>query len=74
MDNNHPAHPVNTANHDAPGANEPHPGMSMRQYYKAAALQGLLSDSSVRGGFEEFAEYAGKVADAMLAEDQEAEG
>ena len=76
MDNNHPAHPVNTANHDAPGANEPHPGMSMRQYYKAMAMQGLLAanESHDSGMSSVLAGDAGKIADAMLAEDQEAEG
>lgn len=50
-------------------------GMSMRQYYKAAALTGIMSDIRYREvGNEnacayEIARYAGLIADAMLAED-----
>jgi hypothetical protein len=49
--------------------------MTMRQWYKGMALQGLLA----RGAFSKetihlTAQYAGAIADAMLAEDAEREG
>ena len=42
-------------------------GMSLRDYFAAKALQGLLA-STVEGGYEVFAEAAYKVADAMIKE------
>lgn len=46
-------------------------GMSMRQYYKAAALTGLLASSYVSlDDFEAYSKCAGHHADAMLAEDE----
>ncbi len=60
-------------------ANEFYSGMTIRQVYKIAAMQGLLTSVSVLGmkGFggkhlEEnltLANVAGHIADAMLAED-----
>lgn len=47
----------------------PNPGMSLRDYFAAAAIQGMLASSSP-GQFSE-ADYAGAAyaqADAMLAE------
>lgn len=44
------------------------PGMSLRDYFAAAALQGLLSCESVQGTPMEFAERTYEVADAMIAE------
>ena len=47
-------------------------GLSLRQFYKAAAL-----DSVMRMHFGEpkdYAEWAGKLADALIAEDEEAKG
>lgn len=50
-------------------------GMSVRQFYKAAALQGMLASGSyIPGGTEESiaseaARLAGRFADAMVAED-----
>ena len=49
-------------------------GMTMRQYYKAAALTGLMSDGGMRPSCEEefdhMAERLGQMADAMIAEDE----
>lgn len=44
-------------------------GMTMRQYYKAAALQGLLAAGGRREIAERLAELSGVLADAMIAED-----
>ena len=41
-------------------------GMNLRDYFAAKALQGLLSDTSVRSTPEQFADNAYIVADAML--------
>ena len=49
-------------------------GMTMRQFYKAAALNGILSDSSqiLEGADPDIlADAAAEFADAMLAEDEE---
>lgn len=58
-------------------------GMTMRQYYKAAALTGILAYSESEPGkvplpmdkwdWGNLADVAGKAADAMLAEDAEHE-
>lgn len=44
-----------------------HPGMTLRDYFAAAALQGMLANPSVGGGVDAFAESAYEYADAMLA-------
>ncbi len=54
-----------------------HNGMTMRQYYKAAALQ-LIDSRYTNAGNEaacafEISRYAGMIADAMLAEEKEDE-
>ncbi|NPT50761.1 hypothetical protein GNZ10_13750 [Ralstonia sp. 3N] len=41
-------------------------GMSLRDYFAAKAMQGLLSDTSLKGAMEEFADRAYQMADAML--------
>jgi hypothetical protein len=41
-------------------------GMDLRDYFAAKAMQGLLSDTSVKGSPDEFATRAYRVADAML--------
>ena len=50
-------------------------GMTMRDYFAAAALQGTLSSPQIRGNtgqenwrHQDFAEFAYRLADAMLAE------
>lgn len=52
---------------------EGHQGMTMRQYYKASALQGLLSSpNATQSWIDSFAVVsAGKIADSMIAEDAE---
>jgi hypothetical protein len=60
----------------APGAAEiwgsrDHPGMSLRDYFAAKAMQGLLADPSIleeEGIHEAYAASAYRFADAMLAE------
>lgn len=49
------------------------PGMTIRQYYKAAALNGLTPDVNIVHG-KMIAEMCARIADAMLAEDAEHEG
>ena len=47
-------------------------GMTMRQYYKAAALTGLLAHSELgQEPHATLARLAGEQADAMLREDEE---
>jgi hypothetical protein len=41
-------------------------GMTLRDYFAAAALQGMLSDSDGGGSGSEFAQAAYSCADAML--------
>jgi hypothetical protein len=41
-------------------------GMTLRDYFAAKALQGLLSDTTVRSTPEEFAANSYMVADAMM--------
>lgn len=45
-----------------------HLGMSLRDYFAAAALQGMLSDPNNCTALQENAMYAYRFADAMLAE------
>lgn len=54
-------------------------GITMRQYYKAAALQGLMANGGIYPGQavasnvpESMAYLVEMVADAMIAEDEEA--
>lgn len=42
------------------------PGMSLRDYFAAKSLQGLLSDQNRDGSFKEYASDAYAYADAML--------
>jgi len=77
-----PAFPCHT--NPLPGklANAPQ-GMTMRQYYKAAALGGMISNMDIlqqvdalttsgTDGFKVIATMAARYADAMLAEDERA--
>lgn len=43
-------------------------GMSLRDYFAAKALSGLISHPATQGPPSEFAVYCYKIADAMLAE------
>ena len=55
--NNPPAFPIHWENH--------HQGMSLRDYFAAKAMQGLLS-SDVNAPLETFAKQSYEVADAMM--------
>jgi hypothetical protein len=48
-----------------------HQGITMRDYFAAKAMQGMLSEPSLRATPEEFATESYKVADAMLKARQE---
>jgi hypothetical protein len=41
-------------------------GMTLRDYFAAKAMQGLISEPSIRGTMDEFAYRAYAIADAML--------
>lgn len=41
-------------------------GMTLRDYFAASAVAGMLSDSEIKASVREFAERAYEVADAML--------
>lgn len=75
MERNHAAFPTGLDNFGKGAA--PSQGMTMRQYYKAAALQGLISrvpitdESGPLISEDGAANMAGRFADAMLAEDEE---
>lgn len=49
------------------------PGMSLRDYFAAKAVQGLLADTQIRQSWAGFAEDAYALADAMLAARQKGE-
>lgn len=57
----HHAHPLHG------GSVEGHPGMTLRDYFAAKALQGLTADGTTGGTFAEYASDAYRYADAMLA-------
>jgi hypothetical protein len=42
--------------------------LTLRDYFAAKALQGMLSDSNLQGEYAEFALRAYRIADAMLKE------
>ena len=44
------------------------PGMTLRDYFAAAALQGLLGSPKSHGSMHEYISLAWKYADAMIAE------
>ena len=67
-----PAFPVNTAQINNPGACFSNEGMTLWDYYAAAALNGIEASQGNNGSYvstsEKVAEIAGERADAMLAE------
>jgi hypothetical protein len=65
-----PAFPVTTEH----GSVFPLPGMTLRDYFAAAALQGMLADSQCNGPVEGYANDAYQYADAMLAERAKTKG
>ena len=42
--------------------------LTLRDYFAAKALQGMLSDSTLQGEYTEFALRAYRIADAMIKE------
>ena len=64
IDNGGPAFPLQSIGPDfAPG----YAGMTLRDYFAAKAMQGMLADSEAGGSVEDFARNAYAMADAMLA-------
>jgi hypothetical protein len=61
-----PAFPVPGLMHD-----ETFNGLSMRDYFAAKALQGLLADPDTKGSFREYAKDAYAYADEMLLNREE---
>ena len=51
-----------------PVVRETHPGMTLRDYFAAAALQGRLARCGHSGPWSDIAQYSYEAADAMLAE------
>jgi hypothetical protein len=45
---------------------EKSPGMTLRDYFAAKALQGLLCDGNVRANIDAFAQSSYRLADAMM--------
>jgi len=43
-----------------------HDGLSMRDYFAAKALQGMLAETSLKATAEEFANKSYELADAMM--------
>lgn len=58
------AFPLNTANVANPGAFDAEPGMTLRDYFAAKALAGILANEGWSAGCEQ---WAYRIADAMLA-------
>lgn len=61
-----PAFPTNTANEGNDGACYPNYGMSLRDYFAAKALAGMLADSNFDHPPETAATLCYAMADAML--------
>jgi hypothetical protein len=65
---NTPAFPSTNALATASGVmTHGHPGMTLRDYFAAAALQGGLSNNRPAADHEGWARWSYRVADAMLA-------
>ena len=45
-------------------------GMTMRQWYKGQAMQGNMAFCGLTDGVDSVVGFAGKIADAMIAEDE----
>jgi hypothetical protein len=43
-----------------------HKGMTLRDYFAAKALQGMLAETSLKATVEEFADKSYELADAMM--------
>jgi hypothetical protein len=60
--------PAFSAGYHPEGNSADHPGMTLRDYFAAAALQGLMNQATnYRSMAIEEAEYCYSIADAMLA-------
>ena len=62
--NNIPAFPLH--NHGTQTLGMHFTGMTLRDYFAAKALQGILTDAEIAMGISEIAELAYKYADAMM--------
>jgi len=63
-----PAFPVNTENTNNAGAHYPSAGMTLRDYFAAKAMQGMLAcPVQPQSGPDMYARDAYAIADAMLA-------
>jgi hypothetical protein len=65
QDKNTPAFPLVAEDHTGMMINM---GMSLRDYFAAKTLQGLLSNRNAEAAIDEFAAKAYRMADAMLKE------
>jgi hypothetical protein len=54
--------------HESGCMDYPEQGLTIRQYFAAKALQGLLSNSYSNGSYSSYAESAVQFADALLEE------
>ena len=62
-----PAFPTNNWTQIAPYSSGYNEGMTLRDYFAAKAMQGMLSENSgIRYPTDELVDFAYKVADAML--------
>ncbi len=59
---NYPANPADPSTHG-------YCGLTIRQAYKIAAMEGMLANPSVECSNESISKYSGEIADMMLAED-----
>lgn len=61
-----PAFPLNLIHQYGWEPNIPLPGLTLRDYFAAAALQGFISNPNVDWGFDDAAKAAYAQADAMI--------
>ena len=61
-----PAFPRSASEAHTHGMHSSQEGMTLRDYFAAKAMQGLLSDTTVRSTPDDFAINSYKLADAML--------
>jgi hypothetical protein len=61
------AFPVNTSAGHEDGAFEPHPGMTLRDWFAGQALAGLLGNAGKVSNEDGYAQQSYMIADAMLA-------
>ena len=67
-----PVHPQETTNAD--GSVSKWCGLNLRDYFAAAAMQGMLASPDGDGHIERYAVGAYRIADAMLAARERKEG